>query len=88
MTNTIATSLIYTWAVLALATIASWWLGHGPHDQGQALVPLVVVTIAVFKCRVVIRNYMDVKRAPAWLQLSCDAWLLLNLAMASSLYWP
>ena len=87
MTNTLGTSLIYTWSFLALATLASWWLGHGASEQGHALVPLVVLIIAVIKCRVVIRNYMEVKRAPAWLQLSCDGWLLLNLAMASSLYW-
>jgi cytochrome c oxidase subunit IV len=87
MTNAVGKPLIYTWLFLAVATIASWWLGHGAHEQLRALVPVAVLTIAVVKCRVVIRTYMDVKRAPSWLQLSCDAWLILNLAMASSLYW-
>jgi hypothetical protein len=90
MTNTLRNPLLYAWSFLVLATIASWWLGgegHDTRDQFHALMPLVVLIIAVIKCRVVIRSYMEVKHAPAWLQLSCDAWLLLNLAMASSLYW-
>lgn len=77
-------SPIYVWAFLAFATLASW--GIGARDPLHAL-PLLVVMIAVIKCRLVIRYFMDVRHAPAWLRYSCDAWLLLNLAMATSAYW-
>jgi hypothetical protein len=30
---------------------------------------------------------MEVRFAPSWLQLTCDAWLALNFGMMSSFYW-
>jgi len=39
------------------------------------LLPLVLL-IALIKTRFVIRNYMEVRFAPFWLQRTCDAWLL------------
>ena len=71
--------LAYIWIVLAVATLMSWWLG--------AKIPLLVLAIAIIKCRVVMRSYMEVRLAPSWLQRTCDAWLALNFAMGSGYYW-
>lgn len=71
--------LAYIWIVLAAATLMSWWLG--------VKIPLLVLAIAIIKCRVVMRSYMEVRLAPSWLQRTCDAWLALNFAMGSGYYW-
>jgi hypothetical protein len=71
--------LAYTWLALSFATLMSWLLG--------AKLPLLVLAIAIIKCRIVIRSYMEVRLAPSWLQRTCDAWLALNFAMGSSYYW-
>jgi hypothetical protein len=83
--------LLHTWSLLAAATVFSGWLGsqNAGVVQPRINVPiaLVVLLIAIAKCRLVIRNYMEVRLAPSWLQRTCDAWLLLNLILVSSLYW-
>jgi hypothetical protein len=74
--------LIHTWLLLAIATVFSCWLGSG---KSHALTTLAILLIAIIKCRLVIRNYMEVRFAPRWLQATCDAWLVLNFAMLSAL---
>ncbi|HMI91508.1 MAG TPA: hypothetical protein VK509_09110 [Polyangiales bacterium] len=78
MAGYIRSPATFAWAFLVLATLVSSRL---------AAAPVLVLLIAVTKCRVVMRSYMEVRFAPAWLQLTCDAWLALNFAMASSSYW-
>ena len=78
------------WLVLLLATLVSWWWGSNDTSgsHGATMVTGVALfTIALVKCRLVIRHYMEVKSAPSWLQWTCDAWLLLNFGMVSSFYW-
>jgi len=77
------------WLVLLLATVVSWWLRSDSHaaDQASVLTTVAILAVAIVKCRLVIRSYMEVRYAPAWLQLTCDAWLLLNFGMVSSFYW-
>jgi hypothetical protein len=70
--------------------VISWWSGsaRGPHShQADLWVTLVVLLIALVKTRFVIRNFMDVRLAPPWLQLTCDAWLLCLFGMISLFYW-
>lgn len=78
------------WLVLLLATIASWWLGaHGSlrsHEAGL-VTTVSILAVASIKCRLVIRNYMEVRLSPTWLKVTCDAWLLLNFGMIASFYW-
>jgi len=77
-------TLVYTWLLLAAATVFSWWLGSTSYN---VLTTVFILLIAIVKCRLVIRNYMEVRFAPSWLQLTCDAWLVLNFGMISSFYW-
>ena len=77
------------WLVLLLATVLSWWLGSDKpvaSHQAGVLTAVSILVVAIIKCRLVIRNYMEVRFAPSWLQWTCDAWLLLNFAMVSSFY--
>jgi len=81
--------LTLLWLVLLLATVVSWWLGSDDHPaaQSSALTAVAILAVAIVKCRLVIRNYMEVGHAPLWLRLTCDTWLLLNFGMVSSFYW-
>ena len=82
--------LVRLWLVLLLATVVSWWLGaaHTDSSRGAALLTgASIFTVAIVKCRLVIRHYMEVRFGPPWLKWACDAWLLLNFAMVFSFYW-
>jgi hypothetical protein len=88
--RTYANHPLTLWLVLVLATVVSWWLGsndaNGSH-QPAILTRTAIFSVAIVKCRLVIRHYMEVRFAPPWLRWACDAWLLLNLGMVSSFYW-
>jgi hypothetical protein len=79
--------LFYTWLFLLAATVVSAVLGLESEQTGT-WAALVVLTIALVKCRFVLRTYMEVRYAPRWLQYACDGWLLCNAVMLSSRYWP
>jgi hypothetical protein len=92
MTRYVGDPLIYTWLFLSIATVFSWWLGlendTRPHQsQSHTVVTVLILLIAIIKCRFVIWNYMEVRLAPAKLRLTCDAWLILNFGMVSCAYW-
>jgi Prokaryotic Cytochrome C oxidase subunit IV len=83
--------LFYTWLLLVAATVFSWWLGlengSALHRHASTVTTIAILAIAIVKCRFVIRHYMEVRFAPSWLQVTCDAWLVLNFGMVSSFYW-
>jgi Prokaryotic Cytochrome C oxidase subunit IV len=76
--------LVLTWFVLLFATGASWFMGARVESEpGAAHVAMVlaIMLVAVIKVRLVMRTFMELEHAPAWLQHTCDAWLLANAAM-------
>ena len=79
--------LFYIWLFLSGLTVLTWWLGsqHNAVSAG-AWVTYGVLLIAVIKTRFVIRNFMEVRDAPLWLQRSCDAWLVFLFAMLALFY--
>ncbi len=89
MISILRNPLTYIWFFLSIATIVSWRLGVG-HDanaaQSNAVISAVVVLFALIKTRFVIRHYMQVRLAPLWLKLSCDAWLIGMFAMVTCFY--
>ena len=90
MTSYIRSPLTYVWLFLLIITVISWRAGsaHGANSyQANVLVTGVVLLIALIKTRFVIRNFMEVRFAPSWLQLTCDAWLLCLFAVVSGFYW-
>ena len=79
----------YVWIILSAITILSWWLGT--EHTGRALHSNVVITIAVlamglFKVRLIIRNFMEVRTAPPWLRHGTDAWLVALGATLLAIY--
>jgi hypothetical protein len=72
--------LTIVWAFLSGVSIVSWWLGRTAHAGGHfvASVPVTlgILAIALVKCRLIIRQFMEVRSAPRWLELFTDAWLV------------
>ncbi|MFC8045264.1 cytochrome C oxidase subunit IV family protein [Nocardia sp. NPDC057353] len=75
--------LLLVWLVLVLSTVAAWWFAPG-HDAAE--LAAVVVVLAVVKCRLVLRRFMEVGRAPRWLRLGTDAWLAVLWAGLTGIY--
>lgn len=82
------TRITRVWLLLSAITLVSAWLGSGgrPGDVPSALVTTVVLAIAVVKARFVIRDFMDVRAASAWLRYGTDGWLVALLAVFLILY--
>lgn len=78
-----------TWLGLCAITLISWWLGRH-HDPGSfvpnAAVTLGVFAIAAIKARVIFREFMEVRHAPALLKYLTDAWLATTVVTLAAAY--
>jgi Prokaryotic Cytochrome C oxidase subunit IV len=76
--------LLIVWLILTSMTLAYVWIDH-TVDQNGALRASTVVTvsailIALIKVRIIFREFMEVRHAPAWLCRITDAWVVLIAA--------
>ena len=74
--------LLVVWLVLASLTLTYLWIdhssgGHGGPLRASAVVTSGVVVIAVIKVRIIFREFMEVRQAPALLCRLTDAWVIL-----------
>lgn len=78
-----------TWSGLCAITLVLWWLGTH-HDQDafapNAAVTFGVIAAAAIKARVIFREFMEVRHAPALLRHLTDAWLGLTVAALAGAY--
>jgi heme/copper-type cytochrome/quinol oxidase subunit 4 len=68
------------WAALMLATCTSTWL-LSKNSVMPAVATVAIMLIAAVKMRLVIRYFMEVRRAPLALRFICDGWLLAVTAL-------
>lgn len=71
-------------ALLALATLASWWLGEGAAVSGQLLgtvATLAVLALAAAKGALIALDYMELRRAPALWRRAVMGWLVVVLGL-------
>lgn len=71
-------------ALLALATLASWWLGEGAAVSGQHLgtvATLVVLALSAVKGALIALDYMELRQAPALWRRAVMGWLLVVLGL-------
>lgn len=74
--------LLVVWLVLALLTLAYLWIDHsldGPL-RASAVVTTSVIVIALVKVRIIFREFMEVRQAPAVLCRLTDGWVVLMAA--------
>lgn len=65
-------------ALLALATLASAWLGEGAATSGQHLgtiSTLAVLALAAIKGTLIVLDYMELRSAPALWRRAVMGWL-------------
>lgn len=71
-------------ALLALATLGSWWLGEGAAVSGQHLgtvATLAVLALSAFKGALIALDYMELRRAPALWRRAVMGWLVVVLGV-------
>ena len=71
-------------ALLALATLASWWLGEGAAASGQHLgtvATLAVLALSAVKGTLIALDYMELRQAPALWRRAVMAWLVVVLGL-------
>lgn len=73
------------WAALMLATCASTWL-LSKNSVTPEVATVAIMLVAAVKVRLVIRYFMEVRRAPLALRLVCDGWLLAVTALIMTVY--
>ena len=76
------TDTVFT--LLALATLASWWLGEGAAVRGQRLggvTTLAVLALAAFKGVLIALEYMELRSAPALWRRLVLGWLAVMLGL-------
>ena len=71
--------LLVVWAVLASLTLSYLWIDHsvGGSLKACAAVTSAVIVIALIKVRIIFREFMEVRQAPALLCRLTDAWVVL-----------
>jgi Prokaryotic Cytochrome C oxidase subunit IV len=73
--------LMIVWLVLSLMTFAYIWLDDRADDDGilraSTVVTVSAIVIALVKVRIIFREFMEVRHAPALLRRLTDAWVVL-----------
>lgn len=78
----------WVWFVLVAATACSWVLGTGgAAAESTRLVTALLVGIALFKARLVIRYFMEVRQAALSLRILTDLWCAIVGVAIIALYW-
>jgi hypothetical protein len=73
--------LLTVWVILTAMTLVYVWLDHTADDNGtlraSTVVTVAAIVIALVKVRIIFREFMEVRHAPALLRRLTDAWVLL-----------
>ena len=74
--------LLVVWLVLASLTLGYLVIDHSANGslRSDAVVTSIVIVIALVKVRIIFREFMEVREAPAVLRRLTDAWVVLIAA--------
>lgn len=86
MRSLILSRVSLVWFVLLGATLISWEVGHGVGVDDLRLASLLIIFISLVKVRFVLREFMELRHAPAVLKLLGDAWLVALMGLLTVLY--
>jgi hypothetical protein len=88
MTALIRNPLTIVWALLTTVTVVSSLiaLDGGATHQINTTVTTAVLLIAAVKAYLVIRHFMEVRRAPVWLKATTSGWVLGLFTLLLSFY--
>jgi hypothetical protein len=90
VTGTFNKRLAIVWLVLTAMTLAYIWLDHSADDDGvlkaSTVLTVSAIVIALVKVRIIFREFMEVRHAPALLRRLTDAWVVLMAAFLLGSY--
>jgi hypothetical protein len=73
--------LLIVWAILTSMTLVYVWLDEAVDQNGtlkaSTVVTVSAIAIALIKVRIIFREFMEVRHAPALLCRLTDAWVVL-----------
>ena len=73
--------LLIVWAILTSMTLVYVWLDHSVDQTGtlkaSTVVTVSAIVIALIKVRIIFREFMEVRHAPALLCRLTDGWVVL-----------
>jgi len=72
-------STLVTWLVLTGCTVLSW----SESSSGRPSIPviLVMLSLTAIKSALIIASYMEISRAPRWLQMLGGTWVVVVFGM-------
>jgi heme/copper-type cytochrome/quinol oxidase subunit 4 len=72
---------VVVWAILTVLTLIYVWMDEAVDQNGTLTASTVVtvsaIAIALIKVRIIFREFMEVRHAPAWLCRLTDGWVVL-----------
>ncbi len=81
MSTTSNKRLLIVWAILTSMTLVYVWLDHSVDQNGtlkaSTVVTVSAIVIALIKVRIIFREFMEVRHAPALLCRLTDGWVVL-----------
>ena len=81
MSTTFNKRLLIVWLILTSMTLAYVWMDHTADQNGtlraSTVVTVSAIVIALIKVRIIFREFMEVRHAPALLCRLTDAWVVL-----------
>ena len=81
MSTTFNKRLLIVWLILSSMTLAYVWMDHTVDQNGtlraSTVVTVSAIVIALIKVRIIFREFMEVRHAPALLCRLTDAWVVL-----------
>ena len=75
---------LFTWIVLSLLTLVSWWLDA---SLDGAWIGTAGLLVAFLKARLVFMEFMEVRSAPSGLRWACEAWVVVACTAVIATYW-
>jgi hypothetical protein len=87
--DTTTARLTFVWAALCVLTLASGSFAPAHTEvtvSSSVPITVTVLAIALIKARMIIRHFMEVRTAPAWLRLATDGWLAALWGAVLALY--
>jgi hypothetical protein len=79
--TTLSKRLLIVWAILTAMTLAYVWLDNSVDQHGalraSTVVTVSAIAIALIKVRIIFREFMEVRHAPALLCRLTDGWVVL-----------
>ena len=81
--------LFVVWLILVAISLAYLWIDHEASHQGipTAVVTVGAICLAVIKVRIIIREFMEVRRCARFLLRITDFWVvLMGVAMLGAYF--